>query len=209
MRSEILIFLLILYSGSSFAQTDCQKASERAKLDYTNSNFAFHSEELLPVENTYFYVLAKNYKINWYFTDSLKYYNCYDSVMIELLKVKYGIEFLKRARIITDSLDNSKNWRKDAQYRGGNIELLKFISSHLNSDSFIVDTVKTKTRLFVQLEIDTIGKVHNPKVMRGINREIDRKVIDVLKILPDWEPAYLYGKPTRQSCVMPIFIHYK
>ena len=81
---------------STFAQTDCQKASEKAKSDFLNSDYSFHSEEILPVENTYFYVLKKYYNINWYFGDSLDFDACYDSTMLELLKVKYGDDFLKQ-----------------------------------------------------------------------------------------------------------------
>ena len=199
MRTSVLTVLsFILTLSLTFAQTDCKKAYERAKLDF-NSNYSFHSEEMLPVENTYFYVLGKYYNINWYFTDSLDYYNCYDSLMTVLLKGKYGLNFLDRARTITDSLDNSLNWRKEARFPGGQKELFKFISSRLIRESIKVDSVRTKTRLFVQFEIDSNGKVSNPKVWRGINQKIDRMVIDVIKQLPNFEPAYLYGKPIRLS----------
>jgi hypothetical protein len=207
MRTSVLTILsFILTLSLTFAQTDCQKANERAKLDFKNSNYSFHSKEILPVENTYFYVLGKYYNINWYFTDSLDYYNCYDSVMRELLMGKFGLNFLDRARSITDSLDNSLNWRKETQFPGGQKELFKFISSRLMRESIKVDSVRTKTRLFVQFEIDSVGKVSNPKVRRGINRKIDRTVIDVIKQLPNFEPAYLYGKPIKQSYTMPINI---
>lgn len=190
------------------AQTDCDKAVERANVDFKKSDFSFHSEEMLPVEDTYFYVLSNYFNINWCFTDSLNYYKCYDSIMIDLLKVKYGKDFLKRARVITDSLNNTKNWRKDVKFPGGYSELFKFISSHLIGQSIKVDSVFTNTRLFVQFEIDSTGKVRNPKVLRGINQEIDNKVLEVLKQMPDWEPAYLYGTPIKQIWTMPINIEY-
>ncbi len=128
--------------------------------------------------------------------------------MIDLLKVKYGVNFLQRARTITDSLDNTTNWRKDAQFPGGKGELFKFVSSRLIGESIKVDSVKTNKRLFVQFEIDTIGKVRDPNVMRGVNKEIDSKVIEVIKQMPNWEPAYLYGKPVRQIYTIPINIGY-
>lgn len=207
--TTLAILILILNFSYANAQTDCQKANECAKMDFKKSDFSFHSEEMLPVENTYFYVLKKYYNINWYFTDSLDYYACYDSVMIDLLKVKYGADFLQRARNVADSLDNTKNWRKDVQFPGGTNELFKFISSRLIGESLKMDSVKTKTRLIVQFEIDSTGKVNDPRIMRGINQEIDRKVIEIIKQLPNWEPAYLYGKPIRQMYTMPINIDYE
>jgi len=210
MKTTILTILILALTFIYVkAQTECEKAIERAKVDFKKSDFSFHSKEMLPVENTYFYVLKNSFNIDWYFTDSLDYYKCYDSTMIDLLKVKYGKDFLRRARVITDSLDNTKNWRKDVQFPGGNTELFKFLSSHLIGQSIKVDSVRTKTRLFVQFEIDSTGKVRNPKVMRGINQEIDNKVIEILKQMPDWEPAYLYGKPIRQLYTIPINIEYE
>ena len=208
-RTIHAILIMVLSFSYVNAQTDCQKAGESAKADFEKSVFALHSEEALPVENTYFYVLKKYYDINWYFTDSLDYYACFDSVMIDLLKVKYGADFLQRARIITDSLDNTKNWKGDVQFPGGTNELFRLISSRLIGDSLKVDSLKTKTRLFVQFEIDSTGKVSNSRIMRGINQEIDRKVIEIIKQLPNWEPAYLYGKPIRQIYMIPINIDYK
>lgn len=203
------ILIIILSFSYVNAQTDCQKAGESAKADFKKSDFSLHSEEMLPVENTYFYVLKKYYNINWYFTDSLDHYACFDSVMIDLLKVKYGADFLQRARIITDSLDNTKNWKRDVQFPGGTNELFKFSSSRLIGETFKMDSLKAKARLFVQFEIDSTGKVNNPRIMRGINQEIDRKVIEIIKLLPNWEPAYLYGKPIRQLYTIPINIGYK
>jgi hypothetical protein len=79
MKTKILIILILILTFSFVnAQTDCKKAIENAKVDFKKSDFSFHSTEILPVENTYHYVLKKYYKINWYFTDSLDYYAFYD-----------------------------------------------------------------------------------------------------------------------------------
>lgn len=152
----ILSFSLTL--SLTFARTDCQKANERARLDFEHSDYSFHSEEILPVENTNFYVLEKYYHINCYYIDSLDDYNCHDSVMAELLKEKYGSNFLDRAISISNSLDNSLNWRKDTLFPGGQKALFKFLSSRLMIDSIKVDSLRTKTRLVVQFEIDSVGK---------------------------------------------------
>ena len=207
--TTLFTFILALAFMSVKAQTDCEMAVEKAKNDFKKSDFSFHSEEMFPVENTYFYVLKEYYNINWYFTDSLDFYKCYDSIMIDLLKGKIGKDFLRRARVITDSLEKTKNWRKDAQFPGGYTELYTFISSNLIGQSIKVDSVRTKTRLFVQFDVDSTGTVRNPKVIRGINKKIDKKVIKVFKQMPDWEPAYLYGKPIKQLYTIPINIEYE
>ncbi len=185
-------------------KSDCEKASILAQKDFEDSNYAFHSLEFLPVENTYTHVLDKYYNIKWYFTDSLDYYDCYDSIMIINLRAKYGSDFLDKAKVMVDSLEQTKNWRKDASFPGGQEELFKFIYSNLNVEQIALDAEKTK--VFVQIEIDSTGRVFNPQIMRGINKRIDNRVIEVMRKMPNWEPAYLYGKRIRQYFTIPIKI---
>ena len=198
----LCILTFILTNNLIFAQTDCEKAKVQATLDFQKSLYSFHSEEMLPVDQTYFYVLRQYYNINWYFTDSLDYYNCYDSKMTELLKTKYGKDFLNRAHILTDSLENTENWKKEPEYPGGKEALSKYFNHKLKQ----VGITKTdfSTKVYVEFEITTSGKIINPVIRRGINAEIDRKIETIIKRMPKWKPAYLYGKPIRQRYAMPI-----
>jgi hypothetical protein len=209
MKTTILIILnLILTFGYVNAQTDCQNAIEQAKMDFKKSEFSFHSVEILPVENTYFYVLKKHYNINWYFTDSLDYYDCYDSIMTINLKSKYGSDFLDKARILADSLEHTSNWISNAEYYGGQQELMKFILTRLTIDSTdMIDGIKTK--LYIELEIDSTGKVINPIIRKGIGEKTDKMVIEIINEMPKWKPAYLYGEPIRQKYFIPLNIDYQ
>ncbi|WP_321437663.1 energy transducer TonB [uncultured Bacteroides sp.] len=207
MKTEIFtILLLILTLNSAYAQVDCQKAKQQAKLDFDKSEYSFHSEEFLPIENTYLYVLREYYKIYWYFTDSLGYYNCYDNEMTELLKTKHGDNFLNRARIIADSLETSLNWKKDPQFPGGDLVLFKYISSGLVKRGIKKEDLKIN--LYIRFIVNSTGKVSNPEILRGINKDIDEKVITIINQMPNWIPGYLYGKPTRRWYVMPIRFEY-
>jgi len=206
--ATLILFILVLTFCSGKTQTDCQKASEKARSDFKKSDFAFHSEEMLPVENTYFYVLKNYYNINWYFTDSLDYYACYDSIMTINLKSKYGSDFLEKAKILADSLDDTDNWISNAEYDGGQQELMMFIMTRLTIDSTdMTDGIKTK--LYIELEIDSTGKVINPIIRRGIGEKTDKNVIDIINKMPNWKPAYLYGKPIRQKYFIPLNIDYQ
>ena len=208
MRTVLLTILsLFLSFRLTFAQTDCQKASENAKSDFLNSDYSFHSEEILPVENTYFYVLKKYYNINWYFVDSLDFEAYYDSTMLELLKGKYGDDFLMRAKSKADSLENTENWRKDAEFPGGQIEMFKFISTRLSNKGFKKSNIKAK--LYIEIDIDSTGKVTNTLIRRGKNKRLEEDVISIINQMPRWQPAYLYGKPIRQKYGFPINIDYE
>lgn len=104
-------------------KSDCEIASILAQADFDNSHYSLHSLEFVSTENTYIHTLKKHYNINWVYNDSLAYYNCYDSVMINNLKNKYGYDFLDKAKHIADSLENINNkicqfsspsWRKSS-----------------------------------------------------------------------------------------------
>lgn len=209
MKTTILtIIILVLTFSYVNAQTDCKKAIAYAKVDFKKSDFSFHSAEMLPVENTYFYVLKKYYNINWYFTDSLDYYACYDSIMTIKLKSKYGSDFLEKAKMLADSLEHTENWISKAEYLGGQQGLMKFIMTRLTIDSCdMTDGIKTK--LYIELEIDSTGKVKNPIIRRGISEKTNKNVIDIINKMPNWKPAYLYGKPIRQKYFIPLNIDYQ
>jgi hypothetical protein len=186
----------------------CENASKLAQKDFENSKYSFHSLEFFPVENTYIYVLNKYYNVKWYFTDSLDYYDCYDSIMIINLKIKYGSDFLDNARILSDSLEQTDNWISNAEYFGGQHELMKFIRTRLTIDSTdMINEIKTK--LYIELEIDSTGKAINPIIRKGIGEKTDGKVIEIINEMPKWKPAYLYGQPIRQKYYIPLRIDYQ
>ncbi|MCU4177804.1 hypothetical protein [Carboxylicivirga sp. N1Y90] len=189
-------------------KTDCEKASNQAKKDFVNSDYSFHSLEFLPIENTYTYLLNNYYDIKWYFTDDLEYYDCYDSVMTIYLKDKYGYDFLDKAQILADSLEQTDNWITNAEYIGGTHELMQYILTRLEIDKTdMKDGIKTK--LYIEVEIDTTGKAINPIIRKGFGEKTDKKVKEIINEMPNWKPAYLYGKPTRQKYFIPLNIDYQ
>lgn len=201
------IFVMLIFVGAInvvSAQTECQNAKVQATLDFEKSLYSLHSEEMLPVEQTYFYVLSHYYNIDWYFTDSLDYYECYDAQMIVLLKTKYGNEFLNRVAFLTDSLNKTENWTKEPEFPGGQKAVQKYISTKLIQSG--ASRSDFKGIAYVQLIILPNGKVTNPQIIRGVNAEIDRKILRIIKDMPQWKPAYLYGKPVKQRYMIPIKI---
>src|SRR5690606_408637 len=129
----IIFTTIILIFLTNCKKTDCNKANIIAKRDFHNSNFTFHSLEILPVEQTYFYVLGEYFDIDWRFisSDSLEFYKCYDSTMTSLLNDKLGYDLRKKARSVTDSLERLPKWNKDPEFDGGLTNLGNFIQDRL------------------------------------------------------------------------------
>jgi hypothetical protein len=204
---QISVLLILFTILTSCNRTECENADHIAEMDFKNADFKLHSMETLPVENSYFYVLRENFDVKWRFIsqDSIGFYKCYDSTMTSLLNRKLGFDFIKKAHSISDSLETLPNWTKDAEFDGGLIKLQRFIRSRLKITKEELNQDVGK-KVMLEFDIDENGKVTNPKVRRGINAEIDNKIIGILNQIPNWTPAYQYGKAIKKKYTMPLYI---
>jgi TonB family protein len=195
--------MVILTISSSCSKTICE-ANTAAIRDFNAGQYCLHSVEVLPVENTYFYVLRQYYDVNWRFTDSLDYYHCYDSTMVVLLNKKYHVDMLATAQAKADSLEKTPHWKKAVEYPGGMAEFSKYVMNGISTSG-----LKTKdisgTKIFIQFTVDTTGKVKDLKIMKGeINKSIDQQVLNRISTMTGWSPAYQFGKPVETRMVIPL-----
>lgn len=190
--------------------SDCDFAIRNASKDFDANHFTLHSNAFSG-NFSYGAVLKQDYDIDWRFTNDLfsdEYYRCYDSVMSKKLIVKYNHDIFTFAKLKADSLEQIENWISNAEFVGGQQELLKFIMNRLTIDSTdMVDGVKTK--LYIELEIDSTGKAVNPIIIKGIGEKTDKRVIEIINEMPNWKPAYLYGQRIRQKYYIPLNIDYQ
>ena len=189
--------------------SDCDFAIENATRDFNANLFTLHSNAFSG-NCSYCAVLKQDYNINWRFTNDLfpdEYYRCYDSIMTNKLIEKYDYEIFEISKLKADSLEKTDKWIRNVDYTGGQKEMLKFIISNLTIDSTDLDEIRTK--LLIEIEIDSTGKAINPIIRKGISKTVDKKVVDIINRMPNWEPAYLYGKPIRQKYYIPLNIDYQ
>lgn len=211
MRQLTFIFTLIVSTTfTTCGQTDCYKAKLNAQTDFEKGNYLLYSLEFQPTENTYLFLLSKDHNIQWRFIDqdSLDYYDCYDSALTVNLKKKYGDDFLNNARTKADSLERTENWRKEPEFPGGNAAMFKFIKERLIIEEGDLGE-RIQIKIFISFTINEQGKLEDIKVMKGISEKVDNKVVQIFKEMPNWSPAYLYGKPTTMRYSVPIKLEYK
>ena len=206
---DSLFNLQLELKASQGELSDCDFAIQNATSDFEDGIYTLHSDAFSGYCSCCA-VLKQDYNIDWVFeTDmfSNEYYECYDSIVSDRFNEKYRYDIFEAARIKADSLAKTDNWIKDAEYEGGIPALLKFMTTGIEIDSSELSVVKT--RLLVQIELDSNGKVMNLYVIKGINKAIDKQVMDRLNEMPDWKPAYLYGKPIKQRYTFPINLTYQ
>jgi TonB family protein len=63
---------------------------------------------------------------------------------------------------------------------------------------------KVQGRVIVELVIDKEGNVVNPRIFRGVNPELDKEALRVVKAMPKWTPGIQHGKKVFVKYTIPI-----
>jgi len=213
MKLNLIYILLILTSSLVYVsceeeKTICKKAIIKAIEDFENNRYSLHSPETLPTQETYYKTLKDSFNVQFLFSDSMEFYNCYDSIMLRRLNSKYGQDIIASSRSTATKLESTENWIRKSEYQGGETELLKFIFSNLNYANLKLKDEIISTKIVVEFTIDTSGIVENIIIRKGINDEIDTRVIEVINSMPKWKPAFKFGKPTPEKWTLPIQLEF-
>lgn len=71
----------------------------------------------------------------------------------------------------------------------------------------IVNQKNLRGNVYVNIIVDTEGKVTDVKITRGVDYEVDVSVAEFIKTCPVWEkPGKLKGKPVRTYLLFPVTI---
>ncbi len=90
-----------------------------------------------------------------------------------------------------------------AEFPGGRRGMMSFFENNIiYPPSAIKDSISGKVRL--EFTIEKNGKVKEVKVLKGIRQDLDAEAIRVVKLMPEWKPSLLFGKPIRQKFHIPV-----
>lgn len=88
-------------------------------------------------------------------------------------------------------------------YPGGVDALLKFISDNIREEA---KTKGVAGRVIVQFTVEKDGSVTNPKVVRGVNPDLDKEALRIVGKMPKWNPGKQRGKAVAVKYTVPINI---
>ena len=90
------------------------------------------------------------------------------------------------------------------QFRGGDAALMKYLLSHINYPPMAFEN-DIEGSVIVQFLVDkTTGKVGEVKVVRSVDKYLDKEAIRVVKALPIFTPGRHKGKPVDVWYVLPV-----
>lgn len=95
-----------------------------------------------------------------------------------------------------------------AQFTGGIPSLFKWLHENLVYPDCAREN-EIKERVVVSFIVEKDGTLTKPFITKSINKEIDEEALRLVKIMPKWEPAKLYGNSVRSVYELPISFRYK
>ena len=88
------------------------------------------------------------------------------------------------------------------EYPGGQAAMLKFIADNLKYPNDMMGCFQGS--VIVKFYVDTLGHVCDPKIVRELDSALEREVLRVVRLFPDFTPGQHEGKKVNVYMNLPI-----
>jgi protein TonB len=89
------------------------------------------------------------------------------------------------------------------QFPGGDQALMKYLSSHINYPPIAAEN-NVQGKVVVQFVVDKTGKVGEVKVIRSVDKDLDKEAVRVCKSLPKFTPGRQNGQAVSVWYTLPV-----
>ena len=89
------------------------------------------------------------------------------------------------------------------QFPGGDAELMRYLQSHMNYPPMAAEN-NIQGRVVVQFVVDKTGRVGEVKVVRSVDRDLDKEAVRVCKSLPKFTPGRQNGQAVSVWYTLPV-----
>lgn len=89
------------------------------------------------------------------------------------------------------------------QFPGGEAALMKFLASHINYPPIPAEN-NIQGRVVVQFVVEKDGKVGEVKIVRSVDKDLDREAVRVCKALPKFTPGRQNGRAVPVWYTLPV-----
>lgn len=88
-------------------------------------------------------------------------------------------------------------------FPGGDAALMKYLSSHINYPTMAQEN-NIQGKVIVQFVVTKTGQVGEVKVVRSVDKDLDREAVRVCKSLPKFVPGRQNGQPVSVWYTLPV-----
>jgi len=89
------------------------------------------------------------------------------------------------------------------QFPGGEAALMKYLQSHINYPPMAAEN-NVQGRVVVQFVVDKSGRVGEVKVVRSVDKDLDKEAVRVCKSLPKFTPGRQNGQAVSVWYTLPV-----
>ena len=89
------------------------------------------------------------------------------------------------------------------QFPGGEAALMKYLQSHINYPPMAAEN-GVQGRVTVQFVVDKTGRVGEVKIVRSVDKELDKEAVRVCKSLPKFTPGRQNGQAVAVWYTLPV-----
>ncbi|MBR1726404.1 MAG: energy transducer TonB, partial [Muribaculaceae bacterium] len=119
---------------------------------------------------------------------------------------------LKEEVVVEKKIEAPKEEKKDEifksveqppQFPGGDAALMKYLSSHIQYPTMAQEN-NIQGKVVVQFVVEKDGHVGDVKVVRSVDKDLDREAVRVCKSLPKFTPGRQNGQAVRVWYTLPV-----
>jgi protein TonB len=92
---------------------------------------------------------------------------------------------------------------EEASFPGGLDSLSRYLSQNVKYPKMAREN-GVKGKVFVEFVVSETGAVQQPKVLRGIGFGCDEEALNLVRNMPNWNPARINGKRTPVTFRLPV-----
>lgn len=90
-----------------------------------------------------------------------------------------------------------------AQFPGGQSGLSTWLAQNLRYPEQAMDN-DIEGKVIVKFTVEKDGTITNPVIARGVDKDLDKEAIRIVKKMPKWVPGRNNGVPVRSKFTLPV-----
>jgi protein TonB len=94
-------------------------------------------------------------------------------------------------------------FESEAEFPGGNEGLMEFIRKNIIYPSDAIE-LNVSGKVYARFVVDSLGNVSDIEIEKGVSPSIDKEVIRVIQIMPNWLPSTFDGNPVSSVFRLPV-----
>lgn len=92
---------------------------------------------------------------------------------------------------------------QQASFPGGTTALMKWLNNNLRYPE-LAQQNNVQGKVIVKFTVEKDGSISNPTVVRGVDKDLDREAIRVVRKMPKWSPGKNNGVAVRSYFTLPV-----